>query len=107
RRLSRPRPNHDHNEETTMKLTSEQLAQFERDGYLFFPSLFSPEEMKVLLDEVPRIYAEHRPEIVREKDGVTPRTSFAAHTYNVACAKLARHPRLVEPVSQIFGEEVY
>ncbi|NDA69698.1 MAG: proline hydroxylase, partial [Betaproteobacteria bacterium] len=61
-----------------MRLSQEQLAQFEREGYLFFPSLFSSDEMKVLRDEVPSIYKEFRPEIIREKDGLTPRTSFAA-----------------------------
>jgi ectoine hydroxylase len=90
-----------------MKLTPEQLAQFDRDGYLFFPNQFSAEEMKVLLDEVPKLYSEFRPEIIREKDGKTPRTSFAAHTYSEPFAKLGRHPRMVEPVSEIFGEEVY
>ena len=56
---------------------------------------------------MPKIYAEFRPEIVREKDGVTPRTSFAAHTYNDAYARLARHPRLIEPAKQILGDDVY
>ena len=37
-----------------MKLTEQQLQDFDRDGYLFFPSLFSPQEMKVLLDQIPR-----------------------------------------------------
>ncbi len=90
-----------------MKLTSVQAEQFQRDGYLFFPGLFSREEMSVLCAEVPKIYAGHRPEIVREKDGVTPRTSFAAHTYNRVFAKLARHPRLIEPIEQVFGEKLY
>ena len=36
-----------------MKVTQEQLAQFDRDGYLFFPSLFSSDEIEVLADEVP------------------------------------------------------
>ncbi len=90
-----------------MKLSPAQLEQFERDGYLFFPGLFTPEEMKVLKDEVPRIYNEFRPEIIREKDGVTPRTSFAAHTYSDVFAKLGRHPRMVDPVQQYFGEAVY
>ena len=54
-----------------MKLTQQQLEQFEQDGYLFFPSLFSEQEMKVLRDEVPMIYKEFRPEIIREKDGLT------------------------------------
>jgi len=90
-----------------MKLTQQQLEQFEQDGYLFFPSLFSEQEMKVLRDEVPAIYKEFRPEIIREKDGVTPRTSFAAHTYSDVFAKLGRHPRMVAPVQQYFGEPVY
>ncbi len=82
-----------------MKLNAEQLAQFDRDGYLFFPSAFSKAEMDVLLNEVPALYAQDRPEIVREKDGKTPRTSFAAHTYNNAFAKLGQHPRLIEPAT--------
>ena len=38
-----------------MKLTSEQLDRFERDGYLFFPGLFTPDEIKVLSDEAGRL----------------------------------------------------
>ena len=38
RRRPRPPPP----ERPAMKLTPEQLAQFDRDGYLFFPGLFSP-----------------------------------------------------------------
>ena len=36
-----------------MKLSADQIAAFDRDGYLFFPSLFSPAEIQVLLDAVP------------------------------------------------------
>ena len=90
-----------------MRLIPDQIETFWRDGYLFFPGLFSTRETRMLADEVPKIYAERRPEIVREKDGTTPRTSFAAHTYNPVYARLARHPRLVEPVMQVFGEPVY
>ena len=55
-----------------MKLTKTQLDAFERDGYLFFPGLFRPAENKVLLDEVPALYAQRRPENVREKTGDVP-----------------------------------
>ena len=61
-----------------MKLTPQQLDQFDRDGYLFFPSLFTQAEITPLLDEVPRLYAQQRPENVLEKSGVV-RTNFAAH----------------------------
>ena len=74
-----------------MKLTAAQLEQFDRDGYLFFPSLFSPGEIKTLTDEVPALYAQRRPENVREKTGDVVRTNFAAHLYSYPFAKLARH----------------
>jgi ectoine hydroxylase len=90
-----------------MKLTAEQLAQFERDGYLFFPSLFKPAEIKTLLDEVPALYAQQRPENVREKGSDAVRTNFAAHMYSAPFARLGRHPRMIEPVMQIFGEALY
>ena len=90
-----------------MKLGQEQIRRFESDGYLFFPGLFTREEIKVLTDEVPRLYAERRPENVREKGSDAVRTNFAAHMYSFPFAKLARHPRMVEPIMQLFGEELY
>ncbi|HJY78246.1 MAG TPA: phytanoyl-CoA dioxygenase family protein, partial [Burkholderiales bacterium] len=90
-----------------MKLSPEQLEQFDREGYLFFPGLFTPQEIKVLTDEVPSLYAQRRPENVREKTGDVVRTNFAAHMYSYPFAKLARHPRMVEPIRQLFGEDVY
>ena len=90
-----------------MKVTEEQTQRFDRDGYLFFPNLFRPEEIKVLLDEVPGLYAQRRPENVRERTGDAVRTNFAAHMYSYPFAKLARHPRMVEPIRQLFGEDVY
>jgi len=90
-----------------MRLKQAQVAQFERDGYLFFPGHFSPPEVQALVDEVPALYAQRRPENVREKTGDAVRTNFAAHLYSAPFARLARHPRMVEPVRQLFGEPVY
>ncbi len=90
-----------------MKLSPEQIAQFDRDGYLFFPSHFTPEEIRTLTDEVPRLYAMQRPENVREKGRDAVRTNFAAHMYSEPFARLARHPRMIDPVVQMFGEDVY
>jgi ectoine hydroxylase len=90
-----------------MKLTPDQLQKFDREGYLFFPSLFTPAEIKALTDEVPSLYAQRRPENVREKTGDVVRTNFAAHMYSYPFAKLARHPRMVEPIRSLFGEDVY
>jgi ectoine hydroxylase len=90
-----------------MKLTAGQVEEFNSEGFLFFPQLFSAEEVGVLREEVPKLYAERRPENVREKNGNAVRTNFAAHTYNEVYRKLAHHPRLVEPAEQLLGEKIY
>jgi len=89
-----------------MRLSDEQIETFEREGWLFLPELFNPEEVALLKREAEAIYAEERPEVWREKDGA-PRTAFAAHTYNEAFRLLGAHPRLIEPVEQLFGEKLY
>ena len=90
-----------------MKLTAAQLEQFDRDGYLFFPSLFSAEETRTLTDAVPEIYSRREDYNVREKGKDAVRTNFAAHLYSEPFAKLARHPRMVGPVQELLGEALY
>src|SRR3954453_18662014 len=89
-----------------MKLSSQQLRQFETEGWLFLPELFSQEEVDLLAREAVSIYDANRPEVWREKSGA-PRTAFAAHLYNEAFGLLGSHPRMIDPVEQIFGEKVY
>jgi ectoine hydroxylase len=89
-----------------MTLSKEQLKAFDEQGYVFFPNCFSEEEIALLRAEADRILKLDRPEIWREKTGA-PRTGFAAHTFSPVFSLLARHPRLVEPLRQLFGEEVY
>ena len=86
-----------------MKLTEQQLDQFDQEGWLFLPETFSPDEVALLKREAEAIYDSDRKEIWREKSGA-PRTAFAAHTYNEAFRLLGAHPRLIEPVEQVFGE---
>ncbi len=89
-----------------MKLTSEQLAEFHEQGYLFLPECFSGEEVAVLRAEADKIYQSDRKEVWRESSGA-PRTAFAAHTYNEAFGILGAHPRLIGPVEQLLGEKLY
>ncbi|MFQ5955871.1 MAG: phytanoyl-CoA dioxygenase family protein [Kiloniellales bacterium] len=90
-----------------MKLNADQLARFADEGYVFVPELFSQDEVKVLMDEVPGIYAQRRDEVVREKDGETVRSAFAVQTYSEAFYRLSRHPRLIEPAMQLLDGPVY
>ena len=64
-----------------MKLSDQQLKQFDEEGYLFFPGMFSEAEAQLLKSEADAVYAMEREEVWREKSGVA-RTAFAAHTYN-------------------------
>ena len=89
-----------------MKLTQEQLEQFDREGYLFLPNLFSTEEATFLKGEAEAIYQQDRQEVWREKSGVA-RTAFAAHQYNEGFRRLGSHPRLIEPVEQLLDGQVY
>lgn len=90
-----------------MRLNQKQLAQFDHEGYLFFPGLFKPEEVKTLADAVPELYSRREAFNVREKGVEAVRTNFAAHLYSRPFATLARHPRMVEPVQDLLGERLY
>ncbi len=90
-----------------MTSTPDQLTQFDRDGYLFFPGHFTREETKNLTDAVPELYAKREDYNVREKGKDAVRTNFAAHMYSEPFAKLARHPRMIEPVESLLGEKLY
>ena len=89
-----------------MKLSSEQVRQFETEGWFFLPEVFSAEEVATLRDEAQGIFRTKREEIWLEKSGA-PRTAFAAHTYNEAFRLLGADKRLIEPVEQVFGEQLY
>ena len=89
-----------------MKLSPEEITLFEEQGYLFFPSLFTPDEARLLTKAADDVYALEREEVWREANG-TARTAFAAHRYNETFSRLGRHPRLVEPVMQLVDGPVY
>ncbi|MGW1419934.1 phytanoyl-CoA dioxygenase family protein [Bradyrhizobium manausense] len=89
-----------------MRLDPNQLARFDELGYVFIPDAFTPKEVGVLRASAANALAAQREEVWREKDG-TPRTAFACHQYVEALRILSADPRLVEPLEQLFGEDVY
>ena len=90
-----------------MKLTPEQIEQFDRKGYLFFPSLFSKEELAVLEAVVPEILEVERPSLTRENDRGVVRMVKGMHLYNETIRRLTRHPRVARPAEQLLGSKVY
>ena len=90
-----------------MHLTEEQLNKFDQEGYLFFPSLFSKEEVGYLNSAVPDLYKIRAEYNFREKGTDVVRTNFEAHMYSEPFAKLARHPRMIQPVEDLLKEKLY
>ncbi|MFT5447163.1 MAG: ectoine hydroxylase [Gammaproteobacteria bacterium] len=89
-----------------MKLSKQQLTQFDEQGYLFFPAQFTREEAALMQTAARDVYAMSREEVWRESSGVA-RTAFAAHKYNETFRRLACHPHLIEPVMQLVDGPVY
>ena len=51
-----------------MKLNKRQLSEFEKEGWIFLPDVFSQREINILMKEVPKIFAIQRKEVWREKN---------------------------------------
>ena len=90
-----------------MNITKEQKEVFDKEGYLFFPSIFSQKEVQNLLHAVPQLYKIREEYNFREKGSDAVRTNFAAHLYSTPFAKLARHPRMIQPVEDLLQEKLY
>jgi L-proline 4-hydroxylase len=90
-----------------MQLSEAQLRQFERDGYLVLPSLFSLREVDVLRAALAPVFAEDSPANVREKLSGEVRTAMGLHLRHPAYASLVRHPRLLGPAFQLLGNRLY
>src|SRR4051812_26791339 len=95
-----------------MRMTESQLAQYRRDGYLIFPSLFSAAEIGVLRAETARLSAIEAETVIRERTGGV-RSIFRVHeadgaTRSAAFRALVRTPRVLGPTRQALGtEDVY
>jgi len=91
-----------------MKLNDEQITRFEAQGFLSFSGLLDAKEVEILQTAVPEVLNRQGPEVVREKnDASAARLAFGAHTYSEPYRRLSLLPKLVEPVRQLLGDDVY
>ena len=90
-----------------MRLSEEQIAALNRQGFLVLPDLFSGAEVDALRSRLPVVFADgHEGNIVERESGEV-RTSMGLHLRDEGFSALTRHPRLVEPALQILGEPAY
>ena len=62
-----------------MELTPEQVKQFDRDGFLLFPNLFSEEEVGILRQETDRVSQIRSEMVVREGETEAVKIMFRLH----------------------------
>lgn len=91
-----------------MQLTAAQVAEMQERGFLLLPSLFSPDEVDVLLDAIPQAVARGGPELIAEDDDPsTIKMLFGLHRGDDAFHRLCRHPRVIAPAEQILGDRAH
>src|SRR4051812_32166108 len=89
-----------------MKLTTEQIAFYDENGYLQIANYFSEPEIAVLCSELPGTIDRDSPRIVFEDNG-SVRSIFAPHFVNKVYDRLARMERLVIPSEQLIRSRIY
>ena len=92
-----------------MQLTNTQRRDFDRDGLLIFPNLFTPDEIRALRHETDRLAMIEADYIKRERTGAL-RTIFRVHeddgpTRSTAFRALSRTPRLLGTAMQLLRDE--
>jgi ectoine hydroxylase len=90
-----------------MHLSPERLEEFQENGFLVIPDLFSATEVAALRSAMDRVFSEENPANIREKKSGVVRTAMGLHLRDETFARLVRHPRLVRPAQQIAGPNLY
>jgi len=92
-------------------LDAEQLAAYERDGFLLLEDVFTDSEVQGLLDEIKRMSADKAitslEEAITEPGSNAVRSIFRVHALSDIIGQLACDPRLIHVARQILGSEVY
>ncbi len=93
-----------------MKLSPDQLAQYERDGFLIFPDLLDADEVAILRHEVARVSQIEHESVFREGEVRAPKSMFRLHetdgpTAAPAFHALCRTPRALGVAQQVLGDD--
>ena len=92
---------------TGLRLDPEQVRAYADDGHVFVPGLLPRECAESALAAALPLFESERPEVIREKDGVTVRSLMNVHRFCPVIDTLIRHPRIVGPVEQLLGSPAY
>ena len=80
-----------------MKLTAQQLRQFDDQGYCFFPNCFAEEEIALMRSGADEILGQQREEVWREmgRPAKEPRSDSTPSKWRRLCDRMSRRPSRV------------
>jgi ectoine hydroxylase len=91
-------------------LAADQLARYERDGFLVSPGLLAADEVRAIVDEAERMALaadRSRDDVVAEPDSEAIRSLFRVHRESRSMQRLCADLRLAGAARQLLGDEVY
>ena len=93
-----------------MELTQDQIDAYLADGYLKIPDVFTPAEMSILRADCNSIASSDRERPdgnISELNSESMRVCFGIDLDSKAVAAAVRVPRILGPVRQMLGEQIY
>ncbi|BFT69449.1 ectoine hydroxylase [Paenibacillus sp. P36] len=92
-------------------ISEEQLAFYDKNGYLFLESFFDQNQVQIWKKELARLWDQSRhlekPEVIKEHGSDEVRSIFAVHQDDEAFKQIAEHQRIEAIVRQILGSDTY
>ena len=91
-------------------LSADQVARFERDGYLTVPGVFDADEIRLLdaaLDEMVQGSDVDSDQVIAEPESAEIRSIFAFHTRGGALSEVPSDDRLAGVARQLLASDVY
>ena len=90
-----------------MKLTKQQIYDYNNTGFLLLKSFFSHEKIAKINNESENLPKKASPEVFLEKETQAIRTIFAPEKFSQRINKLINLNRLVIPIKQLLKEDFY
>ncbi|MGM0519521.1 MAG: phytanoyl-CoA dioxygenase family protein [Campylobacterota bacterium] len=92
-------------------LSKKELNDYEKNGFIALPNVFSNHEVKQMKDELERLkYDEdlrQKEEFITEQDSKELRTVFNQHLFSKVYEKVSKDDRILDKVKQLLGGDVY
>ncbi len=88
-------------------LDYEQKKSYYEDGYLLIENHIKLHEITYLKKEISKLMTLDLPGTVQEQSNYLIRSINGPHLYNLELSRLARLPRILRPVIQLLGSDVY